>query len=99
MSEDAWCEICATSSKRLQPWIDGLAQCIESQRGEDPIFAGERNGVGDSRNRDDFHKRHQQLVLKVSVEAALHQSLRHFEGNARSAELLVRILASASDSD
>ncbi len=43
--------------QRLKPRIDRRAQSFQSQPGEDAIFAGEGNGIGDSRDGDDFHER------------------------------------------
>ena len=80
--------------QRLEAGIHRPAQRIQAQRREDAILAGQRHGVGDGRNRHDLHERHQQFVLIVRVEAALHQSLRQFESHARAAELLVGIFAS-----
>ena len=84
--------------QRFQSGIHRVAQCIQTEFGEDTIFAGERNRIGDGGDRRNFHKRQQQLVLIFvavpGTEAALHQALREFEGHARAAELLVGILAS-----
>ena len=49
--------------QRLETGIDGTAQSIEAELGEDAILAGERNGVGDGGDRYHFHERQQQARL------------------------------------
>ena len=69
-------------------------QCVQSEFGEDAVFSGQRNRVGDRRNRNDFQKRRQQPRLISLGHAPFHQSLRQFESDASSAKALARILAS-----
>ena len=51
---------CATSSSALSPGFTGERRAFQSQLGEDPVLSGERNGIGDGRDRHHFHERLQQ---------------------------------------
>ena len=79
--------------QRLQPRIYRGAQRFETEFGEYAILPGQWHGVRDGGDGDYFHERLQERGLISVSEAALHESLRQFEGNARAAQRFAGIFA------
>ena len=73
--------------------IHRRSQTFQSQLGEDAVFSGQRNSIGDSGDRNHFHERLQQPRSIAFRNSALDQGLRQLESHARAAQFLARVPA------
>ncbi len=77
--------------ERAQAGAHGAAQLAQAQRGDDAIFAAQRNGVGDGGDGRHLQKTGQSLFAGARRVAALQQGLRQLERNGRAAERFFRV--------
>ena len=79
--------------QRLEAGVHRRSQTFQSQPGEHPVFSGERDGIGDRRDRNHFHKRLQQPRSIAFRDSTLDQGLGQLESHSRAAQFLARVPA------
>ncbi len=83
----------AAAKSARRPAADWLAQFAQTQRGDDAIFAAQRNRIGDGGDGRHFEKAWQQFVTRAVGVVALEQGLSELQSDRCAAERLLWITA------